>query len=256
MEKPHAVNLALVFFLMPAFLSFTVKAQEKQYSTMENSLTIVVNQFEKWKNGTAAFFELLSDDVSWTVSGRSPVSGKYKGKEDFLQHAVKPITEKLKEPLKPELISLTADDKYVWLHFNASAVNKANEMYQNTYIWKLQLENGKIINADAFLDTYELVKLMQTNTVTMTQTIEQTKGYIGIWVTKDGYIRQELLPGNRYDEARGNRQSAYQGEYYVKGNDIFYKDDTGFTADGKFIDENTLHHGGYIFYKQIKNLKK
>jgi hypothetical protein len=30
--------------------------------------------------------------------------------------------------------------------------------------------------------------------------------YIGMWVTKDGYIRHELLPNNRYDEARGDRR--------------------------------------------------
>jgi len=37
--------------------------------------------------------------------------------------------------------------------------------------------------------------------------------YIGMWVTSDGYIRQELLPDGRYDEARGDRQSAYTGRY-------------------------------------------
>ncbi|MFC0778609.1 Atu4866 domain-containing protein [Flavobacterium sp. HJSW_4] len=228
MEKPNVVNLTLVFAFILAFLICSASAQEKQDSSVENSLKIVADQFQKWKNRTAVFFELLSDDATWTVSGRSPVSGKYEGKKDFMEHAVKPIIEKLKEPLKPEMISLTADDKYVWLHFKASAANKANEIYQNTYVWKLQLEYGRIINAVAFLDTYELVKLMQKDTVTMTQTIEQTKGYIGMWVTKDGYIRQELLTSDRYDEARGNRQSAYQGEYYVKENDIYYKDDTSF----------------------------
>ena len=32
--------------------------------------------------------------------------------------------------------------------------------------------------------------------------------YIGMWVTQDGHIRQELLPNGRYDEARGTRRSA------------------------------------------------
>jgi hypothetical protein len=33
--------------------------------------------------------------------------------------------------------------------------------------------------------------------------------YIGMWVTADGYVRHELLPNGRYDEARGDRESAY-----------------------------------------------
>lgn len=74
--------------------------------------------------------------------------------------------------------------------------------------------------------------------------------YIGMWVTEDGRIRQELLPNGRYDEARGARQSAYAGRYEVTGTSIFYWDDTGFTADGEFVDANTLHHGGMIFRRE------
>jgi 5-hydroxyisourate hydrolase-like protein (transthyretin family) len=73
--------------------------------------------------------------------------------------------------------------------------------------------------------------------------------YIGMWVTGDGRVRQELLPDGRYDEARGQRKSAYQGRYEVKGSHIDYWDDTGFTADGEFVDD-VLYHGGMIFYRE------
>ncbi|WP_102225721.1 Atu4866 domain-containing protein [Acidimangrovimonas sediminis] len=74
--------------------------------------------------------------------------------------------------------------------------------------------------------------------------------FVGMWVTADGYIRQELLPDGRYDEARGNRQSAYQGRYEVTGAHIRYWDDTGFTAHGDFID-GVLHHVGMKFYREL-----
>jgi hypothetical protein len=35
--------------------------------------------------------------------------------------------------------------------------------------------------------------------------------YVGMWVTEDGRIRHELLPNNRYVEARGTRERAYEG---------------------------------------------
>jgi hypothetical protein len=93
----------------------------------------------------------------------------------------------------------------------------------------------------------------QTNMENSTSnpTIEVTKEYIGMWVTADGYIRHELLPGNRYDEARGSRISAYQGNYVVKGNHIDYLDDTGFTADGEFRN-GILYHAGMVLYKEKK----
>jgi hypothetical protein len=74
--------------------------------------------------------------------------------------------------------------------------------------------------------------------------------YVGMWVTLDGRIRHELLPNGRYDEARGNRRSAYQGRYEVRGNHIDYWDDTGFTADGTFVSENELHHAGMTLRRE------
>jgi hypothetical protein len=72
--------------------------------------------------------------------------------------------------------------------------------------------------------------------------------YVGLWVTEDSYIRHELLPNGRYVEARGTRERAYEGRYQVMGTHIDYWDDTGFTADGDFID-GVLHHAGMILYR-------
>jgi Agrobacterium tumefaciens protein Atu4866 len=81
------------------------------------------------------------------------------------------------------------------------------------------------------------------------QTITQHP-YVGMWVTADGHIRQELLANGRYDEARGSRQTAYQGRYEVRGSHIDYWDDTGFTSDGTFVNQDELHHGEMIFYRE------
>lgn len=73
--------------------------------------------------------------------------------------------------------------------------------------------------------------------------------YVGTWVTKDGHIRHELLPNGRYVEARGTRERAYLGRYEIIGDHIEYWDDTGFTADGDFVD-GVLHHAGMILYRK------
>ena len=78
----------------------------------------------------------------------------------------------------------------------------------------------------------------------------QSHPYVGMWVTADNHVRHELLPNGRYDEARGSRESAYRGRYKVTGNYIEYWDDTGFTADGTFVDADTLHHGGMILRRR------
>lgn len=77
----------------------------------------------------------------------------------------------------------------------------------------------------------------------------QTHEFVGMWVTEDGNIRHALLANGRYDEARGSRESAYQGRYRVTGDIIQYWDDTGFYADGQFR-EGILYHAGMILFRE------
>lgn len=69
--------------------------------------------------------------------------------------------------------------------------------------------------------------------------------WAGLWMTETAHVRHELLPDGRYIEARGTRERAYMGRYEVRGTYIYYWDDTGFTADGTFID-GVLYHGGMV----------
>jgi hypothetical protein len=81
---------------------------------------------------------------------------------------------------------------------------------------------------------------------TATQAGADPHPYVGMWVTADGHVRHQLLPNGRYDEARGSRESAYRGRYTITGSHIDYVDDTGFTADGDFVSQDVLHHGGMV----------
>ncbi|MBW8244894.1 Atu4866 domain-containing protein [Muricauda oceani] len=250
----NRVILVLVLALLSS-AAFVIQAQlDKGSQPIEGPKELVAQYFDRWKNHGESFFDLLDEDAVWTVTGRSPVSGVYHGKTDFLENAVQPILKQLDTPIQPELISLTSDGHFVWLHFKAAAKAINGSSYVNTYVWKMEFKNGKITKGFAFLDTYELTVLMKAKKTSkaMKNTMEETQGYLGMWVTEDGYIRHELLPNNRYDEDRGKRESAYQGRYKVTGNHIEYIDDTGFTADGDFVDEKTLHHGGYIFHKKLE----
>jgi hypothetical protein len=73
--------------------------------------------------------------------------------------------------------------------------------------------------------------------------------YLGLWVDEKDFVRQELLPDGRYDEARGDRSSAYEGRYWIDGTRIDYLDDLGFWAFGEFQDD-VLLHAGYRFTRR------
>lgn len=101
-------------------------------------------------------------------------------------------------------------------------------------------------NSSRIVPEHEIAEFLEGENQSMRAT---DHSFVGMWVTADGRVRQELKPNGRYDEARGDRQSAYQGRYEVQGNKIRYWDDTGFTADGVFID-GILHHGGMVMYRE------
>ncbi len=76
----------------------------------------------------------------------------------------------------------------------------------------------------------------------MNGTIEDSKKYLVMLVTSDGYIGQELLPSHCYDQTKGDRKSICLDSYSADKNHIYYVADAGFSPDGEFINENTLHH--------------
>ena len=77
----------------------------------------------------------------------------------------------------------------------------------------------------------------------------QVEHRIGAGAGRQGHFERSLVVQHRVRplekssyfgfEARGTRKNAYQGRYEIKGNHIDYWDDTGFTADGKFVDKDT-----------------
>lgn len=241
-------TLGAILILGISLFSFSYTSERIVDEHGNKNKEAVAKAFGLWQKGTANFFDLLDENVAWMVSGSGTFSGTYTGKQDFIDRAVVPINDQLATKIKPELIDITAEGKIVWLHWRGTATTKTGVIYSNEYAWKLELENEKIIKAVAFLDQEKLDKLFLNKSNEMKTMVEETKAYIGMWVTADGHIRHELLPNNRYDEARGNRKNAYQGTYKVTGNHIDYKDDTGFTADGEFRD-GVLYHAGMTFYK-------
>lgn len=76
--------------------------------------------------------------------------------------------------------------------------------------------------------------------------------YIGVWATRNGFIRQEILPDGRYDETRGTYQSVQTGYYIIDDGHIEYIADTGVRASGDF-EGDVLYYAGHIFYREHNN---
>ena len=77
---------------------------------------LVKLKFDEWKNDKGTLFDILNDNVTWTVSGKGDFSGVYKGKKDFMDRAVIPINEQLTTKIQPELGEIIAEGDTVWIN--------------------------------------------------------------------------------------------------------------------------------------------
>ncbi|TDK23777.1 nuclear transport factor 2 family protein [Luteimonas aestuarii] len=118
--------------------------------------------FDAWRAGTGSVFDLLHEDVVWTVAGDSPVSGIYRGKADFMDNAVAPITARLATPIVPQVQHVVAQGDAVVVIWRGVARAHHGSAYTNHYAWHMVFDgDGRIVRVVAFLDTWALDALMQ-----------------------------------------------------------------------------------------------
>jgi ketosteroid isomerase-like protein len=120
---------------------------------------IVQDMMSAWIRGQGGFLDLLADDVHWTVIGSTAVSRTYTSKQAFVDGAVKPLGEKIAGAIQPTLRDIIADGDKVALQWDGRAAGKNGTIYHQTYCWVMRIENGKVKEGTAYLDTELITQL-------------------------------------------------------------------------------------------------
>jgi ketosteroid isomerase-like protein len=127
-------------------------AQAKDQIETRNKATVQAG-FDAWKAGTGSPYDLLANDASWTIVGRSAASKTYPSKEAFISEVIRPFNARMKVGLKPTIRNIYAEGDTVIVFFDASGTARDGKPYANTYAWFLDLRDGKIVKAFAFFDS-------------------------------------------------------------------------------------------------------
>ncbi|MBY5820323.1 nuclear transport factor 2 family protein [Rhizobium leguminosarum] len=123
----------------------------------------VQKAFDAWSSGTGSPYDLLADNVEWTITGNSAASKAYGSRDAFISEVIKPFNARMSVGLKPTIRNMYADGDTVIVFFDAAGTAKDGKPYMNTYAWFLDMQDGKIVNASAFFDSIafnELWKLV------------------------------------------------------------------------------------------------
>lgn len=126
---------------------------------MKKNKQLIQKGFDQWKNGSASFFDLLADDVTWTITGNSPIAKTYNSRQQFLDEAITPINERLSERIVPTLRALYAEGDMVIALWDGKGMAKDGISYNNTYSWYMKVKGEKIVEVIAFFDSIELADL-------------------------------------------------------------------------------------------------
>lgn len=126
---------------------------------MDDDLTsrnraLITGVFERFVAGDAKpFFDLVADDVRWTVIGSTEISGTFESKRAFITGAMGKLTAGLAEPIQGSIAAISADGDRVIVQWAGGAPIKGGGRYRQTYCWVMRLDNGKVVETTAYLDT-------------------------------------------------------------------------------------------------------
>jgi uncharacterized protein len=132
-----------------------------QQQQQQQNKKLIQEGFDRWASNQGSFFDLLSDDIEWTITGTSPISRTYTSRKQFLDEVIAPLSARLSKQITPKVRALYADGDTVIALWDGTAVAKDGKPYNNTYSWYMTLKNDRIVKAIAFFDTLELADIWE-----------------------------------------------------------------------------------------------
>jgi uncharacterized protein len=152
-NQPALDQFPALVDLAQATQSDQTGAQEAQVIEQRNK-EIVRQYFDGWCNGTGNFFDLLAPEATWTITGTGSTAGTYR-KQALLEQVINPTSARLSTPIVPTLRGIWADGDMVIALWDGAATAGDGRPYRNTYTWYFRMQDGKAIEAIAFLDMQE-----------------------------------------------------------------------------------------------------
>jgi len=121
---------------------------------------LIRDVFDAWSGGDGnAFFNILAEDVKWTVIGSTPISRMYQSRKAFLEGAAQPLGEKINGAIRPTIHDIIAEDDRIAVQWEGHATGKNGTRYDQVYSWVMRIQNGKVVEGTAYLDTDLIVRL-------------------------------------------------------------------------------------------------
>jgi len=127
---------------------------------------IVTAAFDAWARGEGHVSQLFADQMTWEITGRSAVAGRYRSAQHFTDEVLRPFGARFGAgtPFRPVAVrSVLADGDTVVVVWDGEGTTTAGTTYRNTYAWFMTLRDGLVVDGTAFFDSLAFDELWRTS---------------------------------------------------------------------------------------------
>lgn len=186
MRRVGIVALTAGVVVMAAGAAGAAAGSSEPQRCTEDNRRIVTAAFDRWAAGGTSFFdEVLAPNVVWRIEGSGSSAGVFRGRAEFTEKAVRPFTSRLSIPVRPIDVRIFADGDHVIMHWGGRATARDGGEYRNRYSWIFRMQDGKAVEAWAFLDLARYDDVLRRIPAPKEQAMA-THPYVGMWVRKTG----------------------------------------------------------------------
>ena len=122
---------------------------------------LVADAFGRWEKGEGTPFEVVAEDMRWTITGTSKLAGTWTSKAAFASEVLDPIMSRLEgNTIHPTVQSVVAEGDTVAVHWKGHATAIDGVPYDNEYCWVMRVDGDQVVEVVAWFDSHTLDELV------------------------------------------------------------------------------------------------
>ena len=106
------------------------------------------------------FLDALSDDLVWTATGNSPVSGTFRGKQSYVEHVWRPLDDHLVTWPRAVVQRILADGEWALVEFRGvGGLGRNGTDYTLQYCWVVRVVDNRVCEVVGYYDQVKVAAL-------------------------------------------------------------------------------------------------
>ncbi|HEX6389041.1 MAG TPA: nuclear transport factor 2 family protein [Solirubrobacteraceae bacterium] len=106
------------------------------------------------------FTGLFADDFTWTLTGTTPWSGTYSGKDAVWRDLLRPLLKQFAGPYTNRALRFVAEGDIVVVECRGHVETTSGKIYANSYCYICRFAGGKLRELVEYMDTDHLMQVL------------------------------------------------------------------------------------------------